>query len=156
MPNFSQIFEVYSGHDGAGIIIGFCSVGVSQSQFFYVVSALQFLYSGYFWLIGLYQILRKFAALSFAVLCLFYVQFMFFGTLYRSDMLSFFSMVLSMRSNVQMVLSIYIFFARHQHDTLSSLPPGTRDVAARDSGDKRVQRYGTRYRERVNFAIKLR
>ena len=31
------------------------------------------------------------------------------------------------------------FFARHQHDTLSSLPPETRDVAARDSGDKRVQ-----------------
>ena len=26
------------------------------------------------------------------------------------------------------------FFARHQHDTLSSLPPETRDVAARDSG----------------------
>ena len=37
--------------------------------------------------------------------------FMCFGTvgLFRSDMLSFFSMVLSMRSNVQMVLSIYIF-----------------------------------------------
>ena len=49
-------------------------------------------------------------------------------------------MVLSMRSNVQMVLSIStFFFARHQHDTLSSLPPGARDVAARDSGDKRVQ-----------------
>ena len=54
-------------------------------------------------------------------------------------MLSFFSMVLSMRSNVQMVLPSTFFFARHQHDTLRSLPPGTRDVAARDSSDKRVQ-----------------
>ena len=32
------------------------------------------------------------------------------------------------------------FFARHQHDTLSSLAPETRDVvAARDSGDRIVQ-----------------
>ena len=31
------------------------------------------------------------------------------------------------------------FFARRQHDTLGSLPPETRDVAARDSSDKRVQ-----------------
>ena len=29
------------------------------------------------------------------------------------------------------------FFARHHRDTLSSLPPGTRDVAARDSGEER-------------------
>ena len=33
--------------------IGFCRVGVSRGQLFYVVSALQYLYSGYFWLIGL-------------------------------------------------------------------------------------------------------
>ena len=31
------------------------------------------------------------------------------------------------------------FFARHQSDTLGSLSPETRDVATRDSGDKRVQ-----------------
>ena len=70
---------------------------------------------------------------------LFYVHFMFFWdrrSLQIRYAVSFFSMVLSMRSNVQMVLSIYIFFARHQHDTLSSLPPETRDVAARDSEDE--------------------
>ena len=48
-------------------------------------------------------------------------------------------MDLPMRLNVQMVWPSKFFFARHQHDTLSSLPPETRDVAARDSGDKRVQ-----------------
>ena len=67
---------------------------------------------------------------------------MFFGTvgLYRSDMLCLFSAwfcpcVLMFR----WFCPSTFFFARHQHDTLSSLPPGTRDVAARDSGDKRVQ-----------------
>ena len=51
----------------------------------------------------------------------------YFGTvgLNRSDMLSFFSMVLPMRLCSD-GLAI----------TLSSLPPETRDVAARDSGDK--------------------
>ena len=38
--------------------------------------------------------------------------------------------------NVQMVWPSTFFFARHQRDTLSSLSPETRDVAARDSGDK--------------------
>ena len=84
---------------------------------------------------------------------------MFFGTvgLYRSDMLCLISAWFC--PCVQMFrwfcLSTF-FFARHQHDTLSSLPPGTRDVAARDSGDKRVQ--GTEP-DIVNgsiFAIKLR
>ena len=67
---------------------------------------------------------------------------MFFGTvgLYRSDMLCIFSAWFC--PCVQMFrwfCPSTFFFARHQHDTLSSLPPGTRDVAARDSGDKRVQ-----------------
>ena len=43
-----------------------------------------------------------------------------------------------MRLNVQMAWPSTFFFARHQRDTLSSLAPETRDVAARDSGDKRV------------------
>ena len=49
---------------------------------------------------------------------------------------SYFSMVLPMRLNVQMVWPSTFFFARHQHDTVSTLLPETRDVAARDSGDK--------------------
>ena len=62
-----------------------------------------------------------------------------------------------MRSNVQMVLSICIFLCETStwHFELLA-PPGTRDVAARDSGDKRVQ--GTEP-DIVNgsiFAIKLR
>ena len=106
-------------------------------------------------------------------------NFMFFGTvgLYRSDMLCLFSAWFC--PCVQMFrwfCPSTFFFARHQHDTLSSLPhdnldprvsllpapslslslsryrgreeerpwergwpPETRDVAARDSGDRRVQ-----------------
>ena len=57
---------------------------------------------------------------------------------------------------VQMVWPSTYFFARHQHDTLSPLPPETRDVAARDSIEGQVStKYGTRYRVRVNFAINL-
>ena len=48
-------------------------------------------------------------------------------------------MVLPVRLNVQMVCPSTFFFARHQRDSLSSLTPETHDVAARDSGDKRVQ-----------------
>ena len=57
--------------------IGYCRVGVSQSQLFYVVSALQLcLYvSSLFWLIRSLQILRKPAALSLAVLCWFKFYF---------------------------------------------------------------------------------
>ena len=67
---------------------------------------------------------------------------MFFGTagLYRSDMLCLFSAWFC--PCVQMFrwfCPSTFFFARHQHDTLSSLPPETLDVAARDSGDRRVQ-----------------
>ena len=36
--------------------------------------------------------------------------------------------------------------ARYQHDTLGSLPPETRDVTARDSGDKQSSKYpGSKY-----------
>ena len=57
---------------------------------------------------------------------------LYFGTvgLYRSDMLCVFSAWFCPST---------FSFARHQRDTLSSLSPETRDVAARDSGDKRVQ-----------------
>ena len=65
---------------------------------------------------------------------------MFFGTVgpYRSDMLCLFSAWFC--PCVQMsrwFCPSTFFFARHQHDTLSSLPPETRDVAAGDSGDRR-------------------
>ena len=57
---------------------------LSQSQLFYVssISALQFrLYSGYFWLIRSLADLRKLAALSLAVLCLFYAHSLLFSGL---------------------------------------------------------------------------
>ena len=58
----------------------------------------------------------------------------------------------SIRLNVQIGWPSTFVFARHQRDTLSSLPPETRDVVARDSGESNVR---NRYRKRVNFSINL-
>ena len=85
---------------------------------------------------------------------------------YFTSTLLFFGIVGLYRFDMQCLFSAWFcpwfrpstfFFARHQHGTLSSLPPKTRDVAARDSGEKRVQSTEPDIvSERVNFGINLR
>ena len=67
---------------------------------------------------------------------------LFFGAigLNRSDMLCLLSMVVSMRFNVKMVLSIYIQLTlRDRNSSFACFLPEARDVAMRDSGSGQVQ-----------------